>query len=160
MRYAVLSLAAAVAALLALGAPAKSLAGDERNPAYGSYEASYGADRWDDGDWYDGDGGWSADVRRDGNVLYNAYNSYDGYARHRYGDYWVRPGDYDGDDYGYQGGYDGAYYGDQGYAQSRGRKVYYPSYGWTDTSRRQIRRTERQLRCEGEGGRFYHGECY
>jgi hypothetical protein len=151
-RHAVLSLAvAALAAALALGAPGKSLAGD---PAYGTYETDY------DGGW-NGDGGWYDDVRRDGNVSYNAYNSYDGYARHRYGDYWRRPYDgygYDGG-YGYEGGY--GYDGYRGaYYPRRNGKLYYSDYGNYDPSHREIRHTKRRIECEADGGRFYNGRCY
>ncbi|HWE47597.1 MAG TPA: hypothetical protein VG407_16375 [Caulobacteraceae bacterium] len=179
MRHAMLSLAvAALAAALALSAPGKSLAGDPY--AYGTYETGY------DTGWY-GDGGWYDDVRRDGNVFYNAYNSYDGYYRHRYGGYWERP--YDGYGYGYgygygcdecggygyggygygDGGYgygygdegygDGGYYGGSGYPRRNG-KVYYSNYGNYDPSHREIRRDRRRIECEADGGRFYAGRCF
>ncbi len=154
-RHTVLSLAAAaLVAALALGAPGKSLAG---GPAYGTYETDY------DGGWY-GDGGWYDDVRRDGNVFYNAYNSYDGYARHRYGGYWRRPND----DYGYDGydggnGYDNGYGGDYGYGGAyprRNGKLYYSNYGNYDPSQHAIARTKRRIDCEAGGGRFYGDRCY
>ena len=163
MRTAVLSLASAVlAAALAFGAPGKSLAGDPY--AYGTYEADYGAEGYD--------GGWYDNVRRDGNVFYNAYNSYDGYARHRYGGYWERP--YDSYGYGYGGyGYgcgddcSGYGYGDgdyDGYDRSayprRNGKLYYSDYGNYDPSHREIRRERRRIECENGGGRFYGGRCY
>jgi hypothetical protein len=147
MRHAVLSLAAALAAVLALSAPAASQAGD----------------RWGDG--WGGDGAWT-EVHRDGNVFYNAYNSQDGYYRDRvYGGYWSRPGDEEGygcgecdgygydQGYGYAGGYRDGWSGD-------GRRIFYPGYGYVDASRREIRRTEKRLHCEDEGGREYHGRCY
>lgn len=157
MRHAVLSLAAAaLAAAFALSAPGKSLAGDPY--AYGTYEADYG-----DGSW---DGGWYDNVRRDGNVFYNAYNSYDGYDRHRYGGYWERP--YDGYGYGYGYGCDQGCYGDSYYQggyygggyQRRNGKLYYSDYGNYDPSHHAIRRTERRIECEANGGRFYAGRCY
>ena len=155
MRHAVLSLAAAaLAAAFALGAPGKSLAGDPY--AYGTYEADYGAD----GDGY-GDGHWYDNVRRDGNVFYNAYNSYDGYDRHRYGGYWRRPYDdygYGYSDYGYDDGYYDGDYGD-GYPRRNGR-VYYSDYGNMDRSHREIRRTRRRIECEADGGRWYADRCY
>ncbi len=147
VRFAVLSsLAAAAASLCLLGAPGKSLAGDDD-----------GYSGWSDDGWY-------TDVHRDGNVFYNAYNSYDGYDRHRYGDYWQRPNDGYGE--GYQGGYGGegysagyGYYG-EGYRYGRDGRVYYPNYGHVDVTHRQIRRTERRIHCEANGGREYHGRCY
>jgi hypothetical protein len=162
MRHAALSLvSAALAAVLALSAPGKSLAGDPYG--YGSYEADYG-----DG-WY-GDGGWYDNVRRDGNVFYNAYNSYDGYYRHRYGGYWERP--YDGYGYGYDGyyggGYGDGYYGGGyyggGYAYGayvrRNGRLYYPNYGNYDPSHHALRYDRRRIECESGGGRFYAGRCY
>jgi hypothetical protein len=166
MRHAMLSFAvAALAGALALSAPGKSLAGDPY--AYGTYEADYGAD----GYGY-GDGGWYDNVRRDGNVFYNAYNSYDGYDRHRYGGYWERPYDgygygsgygygCDGDcaGYGYGNGYYSGRYDRSAYPRRNG-KFYYPDYGDYDPSHHEIRHTRRRIECESNGVRFYAGRCY
>jgi hypothetical protein len=153
MRLALISAAVAALALAVSGAPGKTLAGD-----YGWY-----------GDGYDG--GWYTDVRRDGNVFYNAYNSYDGYYRHSYGGYWDRP--YDGYDggccagggygYGYGYGYGGDYDADDGYVGYRGGyggRVYYPNYGYVDVTGRARHREERRLRCEASGRRLYRGRCF
>jgi hypothetical protein len=94
-----------------------------------------------------------SNVWRDGNVFYNAYNSYDGYYRHNRGlGYWERPSDryngyrswgshygYRDEGYGYgdrDDSYDDEGYGDgDGYGgrdRYRGGHggAYYPGYGW------------------------------
>ncbi|MBS0297614.1 MAG: hypothetical protein JSR45_14995 [Proteobacteria bacterium] len=129
---------ATLAGAAALAAPA--LAGD----GYG-----YGHDRgYVERDYafygYSSDGALTR-VRRDGNVFYRAYNSWDGYYRHRLG-YWERPSDRYGYGWGYYGrgygyrhrgygygdcgcdGYEGRY-GGEGYG---GGAYYTPGYGWYD----------------------------
>lgn len=152
MRRVVLSLVATftLAGAAALAAPA--LAGD----GYG-----YGHDRgYVERDYafygYSGDGAVTR-VRRDGNVFYRAYNSWDGYYRHRGLGYWERPSDrYYG--YGYGWGYYGGRYanrwannwncGCEGYGYrgrhygygrgyyGEGGAYYTPGYGWYDPNGR------------------------
>ncbi len=74
---------------LSLLAPLPGVAGDYgRYEGYGSFGYGYGGTEY---------------VRRDGNVSYNAYNSYDGYRRGL--GYWDRPGDGYRYGYGYGRGY-------------------------------------------------------
>ena len=109
MRPILIGLAAAATVGLGLCAPTLSVAGD--------YGYGYGV------------GGYAENVRRDGNVSYNAYNSHDGYARGRLG-YWERPGDRY---YGYGRGYG------RGYGYDRDR----------DDCRRDERHDERR-RCSDD----------
>ena len=134
---------AATAVGLLLIAPAPSLAGDYGYDRGGYDRGGYGRD--DRADGYDRDygrgdqryydGSWTENRRDDGNVSYNAYNSYDGYARGR--GYWDRPNDYR---YSCRSRYNGCYRGYRydGYGAGYGYGVdyrgaqtyYYPGYGY------------------------------
>jgi hypothetical protein len=109
----------AVAVGLALVAPVPSFAGDYGYGHYDSYRTEWG------------------------NTPYNAYNSYDGYARRDLG-YWERPSDRNyrcSYRYGRRtcyGSYNGYYsygggYGYGGYP-SGGQTYYYPGYGYDTPS--------------------------